>query len=407
MTAAVQLPHLVGRAPFLRWPVARNEFYWAIQFALMPTLVWGIVLFGWRVMILLAAALGAASVVHFLLKRFTRRGKRLLYAHTSAAVLIMIALCHPMWPAWIIALAGAAIPAIFYILGGPGRERLHVAIVWAILLQLLVLPLTPQLGISRGTANAILARDRMVMGDIRNFREASLYRWPSSVDLSGDDAAAMARPEDVAIDALDRVSESLELRHQRTTTAPGGSVMDQTRARIDTTLATRLPTIDALIFGAVPGRIGVVSLAGILLGGLYLAYRHILRLRSVSLFLFAYGLVFLLIAIPPGTLIHVGLRNSFHLWKTIPAELFTLLEYALLNSDLLFAAVFILALPGTEPLTPRGRHIFLVTAAVFGASLARLNLNLPAATTALCLLMPLAPLFDSLFAKRSWLTRVY
>jgi Na+-translocating ferredoxin:NAD+ oxidoreductase RnfD subunit len=407
MTAPAQPAPSVRRAPFLRWPVARHEFYLAIQFALMPTLVWGIVLFGWRVLILLATALAAASAVHFLLRRFTTRGKRLLYAHTAAAVLIMIALCHPMWPAWIITLAGAAIPAAFCILGGPGRERLHVAIVWAILLQLLVIPLTPQLGISRGTANAILARDRLFMGDVRNFREASLYHWPSSVDLSGDDAAAMARPEQSAIDGLDHLSQSLELRRQQRGSTGAASLAEQTRSQVDTTLATQLPTIDALIFGAVPGRIGVVSLAGILLGGLYLGYRHILRLRSVSLFLCAYCLIFLLIAIPPGTVIHVGLRSTFHLWRTLPSEMFTLLEYALLNSDLLFAAVFILALPGTEPLTPRGRHVFLVVAAVFGATLARLNLNLPAATTALCLLMPLAPLFDSLFAKRSWLTRMY
>ena len=49
--------------------MARHEFYLAIQFALMPTLVWGIMLFGWRVVILLASALVAASAVHFLLRR--------------------------------------------------------------------------------------------------------------------------------------------------------------------------------------------------------------------------------------------------------------------------------------------------------------------------------------------------
>ena len=406
MTATAQLTPSVRRAPFLRWPVARHEFYVTIQLALVPTLVWGIVLFGWRVLILLLSALAAASAVHFLLTRFTQRGQRLLYAHTSAGVLTMIALCHPMWPAWIIAAAGASIPAVFCILGGPGRERLHVAIVWAILLQLLILPLTPQLGISRRATNAILARDRLFMGDVRNYREASLYRWPSSVDLEGDDAAAMTRPEETAIDALDHLSQSLELRRQQRSISVA-SLMERMHDQVDATLATQLPTIDMLIFGAVPGRVGVVSLAGILLGGLYLAYRHILRLRSVSLFLFAYCLIFLLIAIPPGTVLHVGLRNTLHLWKTLPAELFTLLEYALLNSDLLFAAVFILALPGTEPLTARGRQVFLIAAAIFGASLARLNLNLPAATTALCLLMPLAPLFDALFAKRSWLTRAY
>jgi Na+-translocating ferredoxin:NAD+ oxidoreductase RnfD subunit len=405
MIDVVSLPSPALRAPFLRWPVARHEFYLAIQFSLVPTLVWGILLFGWRVLILLGASLGASTLVYFLLKRFTRRGGRMLYAHTSLAVLTLIALCHPMWPAWIVAPAAAAIPVVFCVLGGPGRERLHVAVVWTILLQLLVIPMTPQLGASRGTSNAILARDRLLMGDVRNYREASLYRWPSSVELDGDDAAAMPRPEEVAINALDHLAESLELRRHRAPGVTSAAMLKQTRSHIDTTVATRLPSIDALIFGAVPGRIGVVSLAGILLGGLYLAYRHILRLPSVALFFVAYCAVFAMIAIPPGTIFHVGLRSTVHLWKVMPAEFFTLLEYALLNSDLLFAAVFILALPGTEPLTARGRHVFLMVAAVVGASLARLNLNLPAATTTLCLLMPLAPFFDALFAKRSWLTQ--
>ena len=85
-------------------------------------------------------------------------------------------------------------------------------------------------------------------------------------------------------------------------------------------------------------------------------------------------------------------------------EVGTLLSYLLLNSDLAFAAVFILALPGTEPLTARGRRVFLVMAGLLGAALHRAQ---PAHSggDAGCASypMPFVPLFDRLFAKRSWL----
>jgi Na+-translocating ferredoxin:NAD+ oxidoreductase RnfD subunit len=74
----------------------------------------------------------------------------------------------------------------------------------------------------------------------------------------------------------------------------------------------------------------------------------------------------------------------------------------------LFASIFVLALPGTQPLTRRGRRVFLVCAAVLAAVIDRYNGgNLPAATASLCVFMPAAPVFDRFFAKRSWLSRVF
>ena len=87
----------------------------------------------------------------------------------------------------------------------------------------------------------------------------------------------------------------------------------------------------------------------------------------------------------------------------IPGELVTLVSHVVLNSDAGFAAVFILALPGTEPLTARGRRIFLVMAGVIGAGLQRLEPGIPAATLGLCVLMPMAGWFDWWFRRRSWL----
>lgn len=398
-------------APFLVWPVGRREFYLTVQFALLPTMLWGVVVFGWRVLILWAGATAACSVVHTALYRLTRRGKRLVLAHSVTASFVMVALCYPMWPAWLAALAGAMIPVMFWILGGPGRERIHIAVVGAIVLQVVV-GLMPAIGMSSGTTQGILARDRLLMGDIRNFGTAPVARWPSSVELGGDDAVTMERPRKAALDAMDRVSEEMSAHPAAftsvaTTTNVSGGFRARLDRLLDPALATRLPSVEALMVGAVPGRIGTVSLAAILLGGLYLAYRHILRSLSVSVFFITYLLSMGLLVFWPTTVASAGVAAVFHVWRAIPGELLTLLGYAVGNSDVAFATVFILALPGTEPLSPRGRRVFLALAGVAAAALDRLNLPIPAATVALCLLMPLAPMFDWLFARRSWLTGVY
>ena len=91
--------------------------------------------------------------------------------------------------------------------------------------------------------------------------------------------------------------------------------------------------------------------------------------------------------------------------KNFPGEMLTLFVFLAMNSDAAFAAVIILALPGTEPLTARGRRIFLAVAAVAAAGLHRMDPATPAATLALCALMPLAPLLDRILPQRSWVNR--
>ncbi len=80
-----------------------------------------------------------------------------------------------------------------------------------------------------------------------------------------------------------------------------------------------------------------------------------------------------------------------------------LLSYDFFSGDILFAAVFILALPGSEPVTRRGRRWFLVVAGLVAGLVHGLDLPLPGTVLVLLVLQPLAPLFDRLLARRSWL----
>ncbi len=397
-------------APFLVWPVARREFYRALSFALVPTLAWGSVIFGWRALLLLLAALVAASVSHTVLKRFTPGGRILLFPHAVTAAMLLAALAQPTWPAWTVALLALLLPPTFLLIGGPGKERTHVAVLFALGLQFVVLPLVPNEGLwneSRYTVlpqPAILARDRLVMGDIRNQASAPLYRWPTSLELQGNDALRMEPPARAAIMTLDELAEELApAGSPAAATLPQGTMRDT----LDGALVSRLPPVELVLLGAFSGRTGLVSLAGILAGGLYLAYRYILRPRSVALYLVAFAVTLTLVALPPGVLLQSGVHRVALFVRAFPTELASLLATIFLTSDAPFAAVFLLALPGTEPLTPRGRRSFLVCAACSGALLARFSpVPLPPCTTALALLMPLARAFDRLFAERSWLNRL-
>jgi len=405
------------RPPFLSWPVSCREFYRALWLAMVLPLAWGIILFGVRPLSMLISALLAATFTHVLLKRVLRwkNGRLLVYQHSIVSAIVLVSLAHPLWPTWTVTCAALVLPLILAVLGGPGRERVHIAIVAALAIQFGIMPWLPGMHAYAGGAggrdhdDAILAKDRLLMGDIRNQRPFSVRLWPTSLDLAGNDAVQLTPPAVTAINAFDELGRTLpgDATGQAPRTAAEPLSAEQKSAArnlLDNAFAFDLPGMDMLLLGAVPGRVGTVSLIGIVVGGLFLSYRHILRSRSTFLFLTIFILASAMIAFPPTIILRAGLPTFVAVVSTFPAELFSLLAYLVLNSDAPFAAVFILALPGTEPLTPRGRRIFVIAAALLAAILHRISPATPAASLALVALMPAAPLFDYLFSRRSWLT---
>ena len=409
MTTAVRTKVPRGEAPFLVWPVARREFYASICVALIAPLGWGMLVFGWRVLVTTVAALAAAFIVHTLLRRFTERGKVLVASHTLLLTMLLVTLSHPQWPAWVVAAAAAVSPAISWALGGPGRERIHPTLAVAILMCFVVTP-APEHARPGATgpsvvADAIVARNRLFMGDIRNHREATLYRWPRSRDLEGDDAVVMPRPDETVRDVLNRVSD--ELRTANLTAeggvAPGFTTMGRIHKTIEDALVMRLSSMEQLLAGGFPGQVGTVCFIGCLVGGLYLAYRNILRFRSAAVFIAMYMLVHLAVLLNWDAVSHLGFWGLWHVGREFAGEFVTLWSYSVVSGDVFFAAVFVLALPGTEPLSRPGRRMFLMVAATTAAWLHRQGLPAPAATTTLTLMMPFRGLFDMMFHRRSWL----
>jgi hypothetical protein len=395
--------------PFLFWPVSRREFYQSICVGLMPALAWGVILFGGRVLAMTALAVAASSVTYAALKRVLnwRRARTMPYVHCLASDLVLVALAHPTWPVWFVTVLALALPLLLVIVGGAGKERVHVAALLALaapyIMQAMMAPT-----MYTGKADAVLARDRLVLGDVQN--QAGDYltarEWPTARELGGNDAVIYPAPAAMAVRALNAVAAALPARAEPSADHVPDMLLAADIAKIrgilDGALATELPRMDTFLLGVAPNRAGAASLAGLLLAGLYLSYRHILRPRSAAFFVGIFVLTTAFLAFTPATLERTGVLVVGAVVRNFPGEMLTLFNFLLWNSDMPFAAVIILALPGTEPLTARGRRVFLAMAAAGAAALHRLDPTAPAATLALCVLMPAAPLFDRVLKQRSW-----
>ena len=408
------LPREIPRhgAPYLVWPVSRREFYRGIWVALLIPMTWGVILFGMRVLIMMVAATVAATISHLLLKRILRwrRAGGLVYQHSLVGAMLVAALALPTWPAWVIAGIALLLPFAYALLRGAGRERIHVALAAILLVQYLLVPVLLRNNLLRGT-DAILARDRLVFGDIRDQVPAHAADpvffpgrpWPPSRNLGGNDAVTFPRPALVAADTLNEIANAMP-SVPAATQPLSPEVESDIRGILVQAFAFKLPSMDMFFLGVSPNRVGCASLIGILAAGLFLSYRYILRARSAAIFLCVFAAASVLLAFTPNTLRRVGPAALWQVVQAFPGELLCLAEFLLLNSDAAFAAVFVLALPGTEPLTPRGRRYFLFAAGLLAAGLHRLDPVTPAATLGLCMIMPLAPLFDRWLARRSWLS---
>jgi hypothetical protein len=374
------MPGACGQRPFLLWPVARREFYQTISVSVFIPLLWGIAVFGFRATLVIAATLAAAALTHYLLARFTLRGGLLTWNHTLAYAMIASGLTAPLIP-WYWALAsGACLVLLIWIAGLPGQQRFHVALLAPLALTAIV-PLAGRW--------PVLVLDRLTIGDIGRAVPVRTYQWPQQAIQRGADAVLLPRPEQVIQHTLGRIARD-----------PSDVA---SRMELRNMFAMNLPSPPALLLGGVPGRIGTVGILAIIFAGLYLSYRHILPPDAWGLFLISIlaGLVFG--PLSPHVLHHEFWQSLGGLWYLPPERAIALLLYEICSSDFLFASVFILALPGTLPIEPLARRVFLVLAGITAAFLHRMALPLPPATVSLLLLQPAGPVLDMLLHRRSWL----
>jgi Na+-translocating ferredoxin:NAD+ oxidoreductase RnfD subunit len=378
--AVVASPGARRRAPFLLWPVARREFYQAIMIALILPLAWGVSIFGVHALLIIVMAVAAAAATQGALRRFTSRGKLMTFNHTITSAMLLSALAPETCPIWLAGIAGIAVAVLIWLAGLPGRQRVHVGLLVAIFLSLAV---------GRISQGPILVQDALVVGNLGLTTPLQHYRWPRRAAVRGRDAVTVPAPDHVLAKTLRVVSDR-----------PQGA---KARSMLNIAFGTLLPPPTELFLGAMPGRIGVVGVLGIILAGLILAYRNILNPAAWGMFIL-FVLVGLIFApLSAHSMHHQFWQSLGGIWYLPPERAIDLLFVEICSGDFLFASVFLLALPGTLPLSPRSRWVFLLAAGFLAALFSRIALPLPPASTAILMLQPLAPWFDSILPRRSWI----
>ncbi len=369
-------------APFLFWPVAKREFYQSLAYSAVLPLIWGVAVYGFRAADVLAAYVAGSVGVYLLLKVIFRTGLRLTFHQTLAGALLAGALSCPLLP-WFAGLAaGVCLTLFLWWTGSVRREGIHPAL----LIPLLVMVLFPL-----PVRWPLLMRNRLFIGDALLTRPVHVYQWPRARVLSHTDGIRVRTPAA----QISRLYKQIALHP----ISPGS-----VRA-MRAVFAMSLPAPTALILGGVSGWIGTVGLLAIFISGLYLSYRHILRPDSWAIFLGAVliGLVFG--PLSPYVFHHDFWQSLGGVWYLPPERAIALLFYEIGSSDFIFASVFVLAMPGTLPVEPLARWVFLIIAGLAAALIHRLDVPVPPATTVLLLMQPLSPAMDMLLHKPTWALR--
>lgn len=372
----------VSAAPYLFWPVARREFYQSIAYSALLPLAWGLAVFGYRTAWVIAAYFISASLTYLILRKVFQRRLQLTFHQTLAGAFLAAALAYPLLPWYIAAGSGAFMTALLWLTGPVRREGIHLSLL-AALLVMVVFP-TPGHW-------PLLMRNRLFWGNAAHSQVEHVYAWPTAGTFIWADAVRL-RPPAVAISRLYK-----QIAPHPVSPASGHAM----RAAF----AMTLPSPGDLVLGGVSGSTGTVGLLAIFLAGLFLSYRHILRPDSWAIFLGAVLLGLVFCPLSPYVFHHDFWQSLGGIWYLPPERAIALLTYELCSSDFIFASVFILALPGTLPIEPAARRIFLIFAGLAAAFIHRLDVPVPPATTVLLVMQSLSPVMDMLLHKRTWALR--
>ena len=329
-----------------------------------------VVFFGYHALALILAAVAAAILAEIVVN-FTHPSQQPGTRTHSVMMALLLAFTLPAQARWHVAFIGAAAAVIIgkYFFGGLGHYIWHPALVGRLIVQIFF---NAQLTTPSGP---ILARDHLLLGNLANAAPLQPWLrldWFQAAAQNSADAFSLPLP----LDALRRLADL--------------QFVDQ--IPLAQYLTARLPSLQHLIIGAVPGGIGVTCTAAIVIIGLFLIYRGYLNWQLPAAFLSAAYLaaMFLPLVIDPAD----GPRRIVHL-PVIAENLAVGLTYAnyhLLTGPVLFAAFILPADSTCRPITARGQAIGAAAAGLL-AMLLRLYTPIPIPTFTAILVMNAATTF--------------
>jgi len=352
----------------------------------------GLLLYGWRALIVVASVLASTLAAVAIWRRIGTRGHQLRYSHAAwlATLLAMMLPAHLATSipdsrgevTWmVLPAAGVSLALIMWLIGGLGAGRIHPSVVALLLLGALFGDML--------APRYVLHRDHVFFGDLL---KASA---PDQRVDRGD--SWITRKSGGEFDA-ERAAPAANALIQYTT---GRERPAHGWLPIQGLLRDSMPPLEDLIIGGNPGPIGISSRLTVIVGGLFLLYRGLIDIRIPLIICLVEFAILLILPVP------TVIANRAQ-WRWIAlrdptvgfATAITFANYELMASPMLFMAFFIATSPSVRPMARRARAVY---AAVIGLLCAAAQLYFSVdygPYVALLIASLLTPTLDWLFRPR-------
>lgn len=316
------------------------DTFWLMIAMLMLAL--GVIFFGWRAMLSVSAAWLATLATYLVAAMIIKVFKPKRMPDSSLHVLTMglfLGVSLPvMRDPWIPICAGMLLGLLCHGIGRSHRVRIHpvaAALVLAWVLPNLVGQHSNWQWSSRTmvTEPAVLQLDHVILGDLYNTPNyrLPLSAWWENATFGRSDATRRPEPMDVLLNKTNNIPS-------------------YPNRLADLLSQSKLPRVEELLIGCVPGPIGATSKAVIIVIGLVLMYR---RISWWTMAVAGIGASLVMLAMLPVSVDQRWTLMAVQLWHMGPALAFVYIGYFLLASPLLW--ILLILAPSTAPMSSRGK----------------------------------------------------
>ncbi len=389
-------PTAVLGAPFYRAPEEVHTIFAVTFAAACGPLLAGVVLFGWRALVVAMISIASCGLIERGYYTVTRTPALLGRSHAYLTGLLL-ALTLPAFVPWYVPLMGAAFAIIVgkVMFGGVGHFLWQPALVgW--LAVAVVFP-----SVTNPKHWSVLARQQLVTGDITITGPAvELHKW-AETPADGENHAFKTIPPGAVLLELANAEEpafsKLAFRHRN---YDDDEPPPADRPRLKPSMVMKMPRINELLYGARPGAIGETCTIVLIVMGLYLVYRHYVKWQLPMAFILSAAVM---LAIAPVQLAGPdGLARE--VWVPLLAEGFDVgfvyVSYQLLTGELMLATFFLATEMTCRPTTTGGQIIFGIGCGVIAVCL-RMFLKVPFSYFMAILAMnTFTPTIDALWRPR-------
>lgn len=370
----------LGEAPYVHGLPGIGVINATFLAAVCVVLCSSIVLFGWHALRVLVISVGVALLVESSFHVLTHRARTWSEGHALFIGALLACTLPPTVP-WQVPAVGAAasVLAAHALLGGLGSYFWHPVALGRVLVQFLY---HNELEPSRWQ---VLAPGHLVWGSLsRSTPLTPPSTWASHPVPTGVEAYEVIRPVDLLRGPLPTTPEGSPAQ------AIGNLVCDALPPWMDT------------LFGTAGGMLGEACLLAILIGGLLLLWRGLLRGWMVIGGFAAAAVMAALLPVRvevPGEPIEHGWLAGTAVWQGVPVGL-AYVCYHLTAGELGLILLLLAPDPSSSPLNARGHTLFGVIIGA-GTILLRMVLGVPAAGYwALLFANSLVPVIDRRTRRR-------